>query len=376
MENNKIFYNKNFGSVNMYNEKLLVIDKNYYNDIYDILIKINNILELQKFCYERYLKNSNNNLEKITPELLNEKSQLIKDVYELYVNINKELHKNIDNFEKIEERSKTIQNKELKEKFLSRIENDYKKIIYTRDYTDKLNEIYNKIDIKDIYVKKLNQECRSKFWMDYFILSENNISNKEKIKEGNKKKNSKKIEIVNNTQNNNSNNNLENTKVINNKIISNKNIVTNNILNFFDKKYLIKIRYKEINTSIFPQEFNNILSEQNKNRFKNIKIIANGRKSGLYIEIQHKNGKEYSPYGHMSFHFLENWSKSPIHLKANSNKSKNNIGTPIDCLLKKTNYGIIIINRKKYINNSVMIFIIDLCILSLNQLYNEYKSTL
>lgn len=215
--------------------------------------------------------------------------------------------------------------------------------------------------------------------MNYF-LSENNISNKEKIKEKNKKKNSKKIEIVNNNQNNNYNNNSENTKVINNKIINNKNIVTNNILYFFDKKYLIEIiKNKDINTSSFPQEFNNILSEQNKNRFENIKIIANGRKSGLYIEIQHKNGNEYSPYGHMSFHFLENWSKSPIHLKANSNKSKNNIGTPIDCLLKKTNYGIIIINRSQYKGNSVTIFIIDLCILSLNQLYNEYnkyKSTL
>ena len=76
----------------------------------------------------------------------------------------------------------------------------------------------------------------------------------------------------------------------------------------------------------------------------------------------------------MSFHFLEDWSNSPIHFQTNSN-SENPL---IDCFLKKTNYGIIIINRSQYKDkdNSVMIFIIDLCILSLNQLYNEYQYTL
>ena len=372
MENNKIFNKKNIGSVNMYDEKLLFIDKKFYDDIYTILTSINNILELQKSCYLKYLEFSNNNLsnlnnlEKITPELLKNKDELIKNILILYNNIVETFKKKINIFKKLQEKFNKINNEKMKLKIFNTIDKDYKKIIYTADYNDKLNYVYQEINKKDIYVKKLNKECASKFWMDYF-LSENNtfVENKKKI--------SKKIENIKITNiiNNNFNNNLENTKVINNK-----NITTNNILDFFEKNYLIKLKNKDIDISIFPPEFNNILSEQNKNRFKNIKIIANGRKSGLYIEIQHKNGKEYSPYGHMSFHFLENWSKSPIHLKANNTKSKNNIGNSIDCLLKKTNYGIIIINRKKYINNSVMIFIIDLCILSLNQLYNEYKSTL
>ena len=76
MENNKIFNNKNIGSVNMYDKKLLLIDNTLYDEIYKVLTSINNILKLQELCYQKYLESSNNNLnnlEKITPELLNEK---------------------------------------------------------------------------------------------------------------------------------------------------------------------------------------------------------------------------------------------------------------------------------------------------------------
>jgi hypothetical protein len=381
--NNKIFNNKNIGNVNMYDKKLLLIDNTLYDEIYKVLTSINNILKLQESCYQKYLESSNNNLynlnnlEKITPHLLNEKNDLINSSITLFNNINELFKKKLNIYKNLQQKFSEISNEKMKLRILEKINEDKEKIKYTAEYNNKLTDIYSKIDKKDIDVKKLNKECASKFWMNYF-LSENNtfVENKKKI--------SKKIENIkiNNTINNNSNNiinnNLINTKVIN-KSINNKNIITNNILNFFEKDYLINIKNKEINTTIFPPEFNNILSEQNKNRFKNIKIFVNGRNSGLYIEIQDKNGKssKYTPYGHMSFHFLEDWSNSPIHLKANNTKSKNNIGIPlIDCFLKKTNYGIIIINRSQYKGNSVIIFIIDLCILSLNQLYNEYKSIL
>ena len=64
-------YNKNFSnfknSIKISNTNLLIIVKEKYNKIYNILININKILELQKSSYEKYLQNSNNNLGKITP---------------------------------------------------------------------------------------------------------------------------------------------------------------------------------------------------------------------------------------------------------------------------------------------------------------------
>jgi hypothetical protein len=424
MENNKIFNNKNIGNVNMYNKKLLLIDNTLYDEIYKVLTSINNILKLQESCYKKYLyplrfkmgrsvgasfeiatgnlveelngvpfeffngvKSSNNNLynlnnlEKITPQLLNEKNDLINSSITLFNNINELFKKKLNIYKKLQQKFSEISNEEMKLRILEKINEDKEKIKYTAEYNNKLTDIYSKIDKKDIYVKKLNKKCASKFWMNYF-LSENNTFVENKKKTLKKIENREITNIINNNSNNNINNNfnnnLINTKVIN-KSINNKNIITNNILNFFKKDYLINIKNKEIDTTIFPPEFNNILSEQNKNRFKNIKIFVNGRNSGLYIEIQDKNGKssKYTPYGHMSFHFLEDWSNSPIHLKANNTKSKNNIGIPlIDCFLKKTNYGIIIINRSQYKGNSVIIFIIDICILALNQLYNEYQHTL
>jgi hypothetical protein len=390
--NNKIFNNKNIGNVNMYDKKLLLIDNTLYDEIYKVLTSINNILKLQESCYQKYLKSSNNNLynlnnlEKITPQLLNEKNELINSSGNLFIRIQNYFTKKMTIYKNLKTKFSEISNEKMKLRILEKINEDKEKIKYTAEYNNKLADIYSKIDKKDIYVKKLNKECASKFWMNYF-LSENNTFVE------NKKKTSKKIEnieitniinnnsnnIINNNSNNiinnNSNNNLINTKVINKSI---NNIITNNILNFFEKDYLINIKNKKIDTTIFPPEFNNILSEQNKNIFKNIKILVNGRSTGLYIELLHKNekSKKYTPYGHMSFHFLEDWSNSPIHLKANSNKSKNNIGIPlIDCFLKKTNYGIIIINRRNYKPNPVIIFIIDICILALNQLYNKYQQT-
>jgi len=385
MENNKIFNNKNIGSVNMYDKKLLLIDNTLYDEIYNILTSINNILKLQESSYQKYLESSNNNLynlnnlEKITPELLNEKSELINNSITLFDNIIELFKKKLNIYKNLQEKFFQISNEKMKLKILEKIDGDKEKIKYTNDYNDELINIYKKIDEKDIHVKTLNKECASKFWMNYF-LSENNIhveskKNKKKVLNIKKEEENRKIKTI---INNNSNNNFINNKVINKSI--NKNITTNNILHFFEKDYLINIKNKEINTTIFPPEFTHILSGTNyENIFKNIKILVNGRSTGLYIELRHKNEKssEYTPYGHMSFHFLKDWSNSPIHLKANSNTSKNNIGIPlIDCFLKKTNYGIIIINRRNYKSNPVIIFIIDICILALNQLYNEYQQTL
>ena len=83
---------------------------------------------------------------------------------------------------------KQITNNYTREKFLDRIKNNYNKFLYTRKLNIKLSELYNKIDIKDIYVKQLNEQCSSKFWTDYFISSETKISNVKKIKKEIKKK--------------------------------------------------------------------------------------------------------------------------------------------------------------------------------------------
>ena len=299
------------------------------------------------------------------------KANIIQDL----IDIKDKLGQNVDKYTRIFAK---IYTKNLKT--LNKNSNKYKEIeqkrqniIYNLDYLDKIYVIWDKLAERHEKAKALNNLCVSKFYVNSLL--SNKLNNKKTTKLVAKKENKKNtnnalIKEVNYGLLENTNNSIAPSKGNNKANFLNKIILqTNDITKIIPYEKIIKIKNYIIQSTLFPVEVFKILDNTKfKNIFNNLTVIINGRLSGLYIETN-ING---NPFSHMSFHFVNNTSNSPIHLKGNNVRipGKNiNISQfsdkAIDCYLQQTLFGIKIITQN-YNPLPLEAFIIDISIISLN----------
>ena len=352
--NNEIFNIESFDIKIISNENIY---KNIYENIYEnylngsiTLYFVYFIINFQIKIYNDYLNNRLNN----TLNLSN-----IEYIFKLNVFLS---FKQI--LIMVVQKISTILNNSIDDLLKKNINKNYKS--YIIKYHINYKKIVTNLDIYNAYAKKLNLQCIENYREK---MVDEMIKNEEEKKIKPKKIKEIKKEIKNKYNENSKNQNIKNEN--NENIVIEEINKTYKIEEIFNKEYILTLKKIIIQKEDFPQKLFTSNFYNKKNKLNNFSVSINGRKSGLYIEIQNIEKDRKIPYCHMSFHFDNKLNfQSPVHLKYN-NKRTINISKSINCYIKKDIFGISLISYN-YNPNRHESFIFDIISLSLNILYQKY----